>query len=424
MAFRFFTNALDSGADPMPSQMYRDIQQEYVNLQWDNTTALFTIQEQDDIGSLTYHEIEAWITPTVADTTRGLTDVRDFNKLVFKDIDHRIKRGLMYKFDDNYWIVHSYNHYTGVVQDCGVRRCNNFLRIIDPLTGKLESIPCCVDYDMASPAQQTSRYIITPNNHALVIVQGNDLTLRLLKTNTRYMLSGRPFKLLSYQNAVEYSAKEQQTTLLYLDMYLDEIHDKDDIEKQIADNGDYNYSIKINSNNLSLVHGSIGQLTCDLLLNGEEVEREIVWQSSNSQIVAIDENGNYEVVGTDGDIADISVCLKNNEGVLDFVTIDVKSQLEVTPVVRLEPMFTKIRQYETIPFKLQVEYNGNSYSEFDQLEISCSPNGQLKRYDDGSFALTIVEFGQPIVINANIQNLTPTFEAIKIFEIETVSMMG
>ena len=142
----------------------------------------------------------------------------------------------MYFFDNNYWIVHAYTSYNSVVQNCGIRRCNNALRMIDPKDGSIFSIPCCVDYDMSAPSLQVSRYINTPNNHAVVIVQGNSDTIRLFKTNTRFLLSGRPFKLLGYQNAVEYDLSNTTDTLLYLDLFLDEIHAGDNFELGIADN--------------------------------------------------------------------------------------------------------------------------------------------------------------------------------------------
>lgn len=237
MALDYFLNSINSGVQPLPNEMYRDQQQAYVDLMWDNTSALITIQEQSEIGSDVYNNIEVWIDSTVGDTTTGLKDTRDFNKLVFSDITHFAPRGLMYKFDNNYWIVHAYTPHSSVVQYCGVRRCNNALRMVDPEDGNIFSIPCCVDYDMSAPSLQVSRYINTPNNHAVVIVQGNDDTIRLFKTNTRFLLSGRPFKLLGYQNAIEYDLTNTNDTLLYLDLFLDEIHANDNFELGIADNG-------------------------------------------------------------------------------------------------------------------------------------------------------------------------------------------
>ena len=236
MAFNYFENAMNSGVQPLPDEMYRDQQQQFVNLMWDNTSALITIKEQSEIGSAEYNDIEVWIDSTVGDITTGLNDTRDFNSIICQDITHTVPRGLMYFFDNTYWIVHAYTAYNSVVQDCGIRRCNNALRMIDPKDGSIFSIPCCVDYDMSAPSLQVSRYINTPNNHAVVIVQGNSDTIRLFKTNTRFLLSGRPFKLLGYQNAVEYDLSNTTDTLLYLDLFLDEIHAGDNFELGVADN--------------------------------------------------------------------------------------------------------------------------------------------------------------------------------------------
>ena len=46
MAFNYFKNAMNSGVQPLPDEMYRDQQQQFVNLMWDITSALITIKEQ------------------------------------------------------------------------------------------------------------------------------------------------------------------------------------------------------------------------------------------------------------------------------------------------------------------------------------------------------------------------------------------
>ena len=68
------------------------------------------------------------------------------------------------------------------------------------------------------------------------MVQGNVNTLRLFKTNTRYVLGGRPFKLYGYQNALNLNLTTNYDTLLYLDLYLDELHDGDDLVNGVAYN--------------------------------------------------------------------------------------------------------------------------------------------------------------------------------------------
>ena len=378
MALRFFNNTLSNHVDTVPNDIYRDLQQEFINMQWDNTTALHMVKEEEDIGSKNYNDLEVWLIPTVADTSTGLKDVRDFNKLIFKDINHRVKRGLMYQFDDCYWIVHSYSEYDGVVQDCGIRRCNNALRIIDPLNGAVFSIPCVVDYDMAASTVKVTKYILTPNNHAVVMVQGNEDTLRLFKTNTRYLLSGRPFKLYGYQNAVEYDINNPYSTLLYLDLYLDEFRDGDNLEEGVAINNVYNYSLSIDSNDLTLTPNSSGNLSATILLNGKEVDRNVVWESSNNKIVSIDKNGHYILKGELDQSAVIKATLEGNENVLDYITITIGTLENSIAVIANAIIPTFISSFVQNTFSIFVPsvkrcQNGPFFSNSSSQILSFSP---------------------------------------------------
>ena len=267
----------------------------------------------------------------------------------------------MYIFEDCYWIVHSYNEHDGVVQDCGVRRCNNILKMIDPQNGGVFSIPCVVDYDMAASTVKVTKYILTPNNHAVIMVQGNSDTLRLFKTNTRFILSGRPFKLYGYQNAVDYDLNSP-TTLLYLDLYLDEFRDGDDLENSIAENGKYDYSIVINASDMTLAPNTTGYLSATVYLNGVEVNRNINWYSEDEEIISIDENGNYTILGEVGDSCLITAYIDGNEIDSDSIRISI-GEIEETVKIITTPSFEIIRQYETIPFKISVFYNGEDITD-------------------------------------------------------------
>lgn len=380
MALRFFNNVVYNHIDTDPNTMYRDLQQEFVNLQWENTTQIITVKEEEDIGSNVYNDLDIWISPTVADTSTGLKDVRDFNKLIFKDVNHHVKRGLMYIFDNSYWIVHSYTEYDGVVQDCGVRRCNNVLKIRDPQNGGIFSIPCVVDYDMAASTVKVTKYILTPNNHAVIIVQGNEDTLRLFKTNTRYILSGRPFKLYGYQNAVEYDL-DAPSTLLYLDLYLDEIRTGDDIENGVAENGRYDYSVSINAEDMTLAQEATGRLTSTVYLNGVEVDRDVLWETEDTDIVSIDEDGNYEVVGDVGESCIITAYMDGNDVDVGQIVITI-GELEETVKILTNPSFEIIRQYETIPFNVSVFYNGEEISDDLLVIVGTDSNVlEIKNYD-------------------------------------------
>lgn len=427
----YFENALSGGYLQEPKEFFRDLQQAAIDGLFDCTSARYTVQEQDAIGASTYHNIDVWLDYIVGTTSSGVKQGADFTQLMFRDIEHPVFQGLYYIFDDNYHISYFYNRYDGLEKALAVRRCNNAMRIVDPENGSIFSIPCVIDYDMTSPSQQVSSYIITPNNHASVMVQGNADTLRLFKLNTRYMFNGRPFKLLAYQNAILYDLQNQVPTLLYLDLYLDELHDKDDIENGIAYNGEYEYAIQIDAENMELTNGSSGTLSATVTLNGEEVERDVVWSTSDENTVSIDLAGKYTVVGSSGSSATITATLDGNTDVVSTITIQVVDSQVVQPLVLINPAFNKIRQFESIDFSIEVMY-GSTMVVPNNVTVSLSQDSQVL----SNQYLTITQAESQYTITANaiapnsqvlyvtVQNTTPSFQITQQFTLNVVSMFG
>lgn len=365
MGLDFFENSMESGMIQSPNDYYRDLTQAFINDQWDNTSAKYTILQQrldcqDKPLEDCFEPIEAWMNYVVGQGT-SMRNGDDFVQLTFKNIDHKTVRGQYFQFENNYWILTFGDEHSGLSHSVVVRRCNNILKVVDPQNGWVFCAPCVIDYDMSSPSSQVSRYIITPNNHATVIVQGNKDTLRLFKTNTRFLLGGRPFKLTGYQNALYNKLLDDETTILYLDMYLDEIHDKDDLENGVADNGEYNYQIQINAQYMNLLEESQGQLSAIAQLNGAEVKREIYWQSSDTKVVKIDSEGKYQVVGKAGQSAIIYASLNGNPNVTDYIQFEIVDKQDITPEVYLSPSFENIREYQDISFNVCVSYDGKDY---------------------------------------------------------------
>lgn len=411
-----------------PNDYYRDLAQSFINQSWTNNVAKTPenggeIKEQAGIGSDEYKIIDAWVKTTVGDVTIGMRDSGDFLKIYFRDIDHEVFRGLYYQFFNSWWICNEFGHFSGIAQDAGLRRCNNVLKIVDPENGSVFSAPCVVDYDMSSPSVQVSRYILTPNNHATVMVQGNVNTLRLFKTNTRYVLGGRPFKLYGYQNALNLNLTTDYDTLLYLDLYLDEIHDGDDLVNGVAYNGDYNYKVKINSADMILSAGSTGTLIVDVVLNGKEVDRPVVWETSNPEIVTIDQNGNYIVVGEIGQSADIIVVLNDNEAVTDGIKITVGEQV-VEPEIYLDPAFNKIREYQTIEFDVKVSIGGVEIKP-DTVRINADSEYLAVKQTSSGWQLTCVKRSSaPLTMTVTVVDKTYLIKQTAEFDIQAVSMMG
>ena len=261
MPFNFFESCLNGGMNPAPKAMYDNNQQAFINETWENTAVKSCIEEQDidsdeAFKAFTFHKIDAWWSYVVGQTSSGNKNGDDFVQLNFRSISHPCVKGRYYKFDDNDWLAYYTNDYDGVDKSLAVRRCDNFMRIVDPENGKIFSIPCVVEYDMSAPNAQVTRYVLTPNNHATVKVQGNKDTYRLFKLNTRYILGGRPFKIYGYQNAILDKLNDDFPNMMTLELFLDELHDGDNLENQLADNGDYVYYVSIISGDMDLTKGS------------------------------------------------------------------------------------------------------------------------------------------------------------------------
>lgn len=429
MKLKYFSNAITSQMKVLPNEEWRDTQQAFISENWDNTSSRYTILEQSEIGKDEFCEIEVWIDSIIGTSSTGMKTGRDFKRIFFEDINHSVMQGKMYKFDNNYWINYFTDDYAGLPRDILIRRCNNELRMMDPVNGNLYTIPCVIEYDMMSPSVQISRAIITPNNHATVIVQGNNDTIRLFRTNTRFIIGGRPFKLYAYQNALYYDIIKEKPTILYLDLYLDEIHVQDDLENGIAYNGDYEYSITINSSNLSLSPSSKGKLECSVILNGEEVERPVIWYSDNYNIVSINQDGEYNVLGDIGERAIISCELEENREVAAFILIKVENENKSTPKIIIDPYINIIREHETIEFSINVSYNSNMYDKFTNIEVELVNNSQqyleLQHIENNKYALSALKRNSlPLTMHVKIENEEPSFIVSQDIPINVVSMLG
>lgn len=419
MPFNQFALSVATGMTQQPNDHYRELQQAVQDAQWDNTSAKTpenegVVLEQDGIGLPTYHEVEAWVYPATEASVTAQRNSGDFLHFAFRDINHKVVRGMYYQYNGDYWLVNDDSPYNGIPRDLSIRRCDNELRIIDPLNGALVIIPCCVDYDMGSPAVQISRYINTPNNHATVILQGNEETLRLCALNTRYMLDGRPFKLWSFQKSV-HTAQYDIATLIYLDMYLDEIHDGDDKINQIADNGTFDYKVKLNMKTFAGIQGAKAQLDPVVLLNGAEVSRDIEWVYDPS-MVTIDENYSMTLISATGE-TEVRCVLKGNSDVYATCKVTIGEAQEKWTVA-MNPEFTVIRQYESIDVTLTPYMNGIEQSlAIDMLTYSDAIS--IEKLDKNKYRVTGKKISPMTLISLRNTGTVTENRYIKV-----VSMMG
>ena len=280
---------------------------------------------------------------------------------------------------------------------------------------------------MTAPSNKVTTAIITPNNHASVKVQENATTKRLFTTNTRCIIGGRPFRLTGMQNAVNQFINNPAVGLMELDFFLDEIWDTDDLVNSVADNGTYDYSVDIVGDSMNLTNGATGQLYAHVLLNGDEVDRTVVWSSSDSSAVTIDEDGNYSVVGASGQEVIITACLSGNSEATDTITISIVDEEEATIELVLSPLITTIREYETVAVEVNCLYNGSMVTPDEVTLTLPSGIGSYLTYTqtDNVFYLSCVRrYPDIITLTFEATSASPAFTQQKSIDVKLTNILG
>lgn len=114
-------------------------------------------------------------------------------------------------------------------------------------------------------------------------------------------------------------------------------------------------------------------LESQVLLNGEEVERDILWYSTNWRIVNINKKGEYTVLSSFGECQIVGY-LKGNKEVYDSINIKIVDEENVTPKLIVQPAFNQVRQFESIQFKIEVNYGSKVISNPSMLSLSLAEN--------------------------------------------------
>lgn len=414
MALTYYGAYLE-GLAMTPNSKYRNDIQALVNSQWDNTTVQYDVGEETEIGSFEFNPIAVYINHVVEETSTGRKNGDDFRKLIFKDIiqengsSDRNTRGLLYQFDDNFWITTFTDNYNSVSEAVVVRRCNNLAKYVDENTGDIISIPCILDYTPTSPSPKYMEDIVTPDNHVVMIVQGNKETIKW-KQNKRFIFNGRPFKITGYNNYMQNSYIDQDTTILYIDLYLDEIQPSDDIENNVANRYEHTFSIMIQDGEFEVVQGGSGRLQAIVMRDNEQLSIPLQWWAVPSESATIDENGNYQISADVelGSKIEFHVATSQYKTVQDEAICTVVETVAEKKEIVITPVFTQVRQGNVQIFEPMLMINGIKQN----VDITVTAAGVKQGYytlskSDNTYALTCIKpTSDVLVLTIEAEDLT------------------
>ena len=172
----------------------------------------------------------------------------------------------------------------------------------------------------------------------------------------------------------------------------------DNTDLNICSYGDANYSMSVSPSSLNLANGSTGVLTGTVTYNSNTITMPLTWLSSDTNVVTIDSNGNYKIVGSTGDTAVIT-CTANSINLSTTVSVTVVATPVVVDKILITPTITSLTQYSSQAFTCTTT-NGEI--------VLCSATYSGSNNSD--YTLTSTSSGYTLINNSGIgTTLTLTF---------------
>ena len=361
-----------------PKEYHRGLIQATIDSRWEDTTQIHMVKEQSALPFVDeYTEYEAWV-DAISDNLVNTSKVySDFVKVLFKDIDHKQNyKGQYYKINldgehEEYYICYDKMNRLSQVSDFNCVRCNNVLTWVDEY-GKILTMPCYLGTDISSTNNLVSKDGIVPNTRLIILVQANEYTMSIVK-NQRFMFQhSTAFKVEEVNNYMQEQETDGQVTCVKMYVDYSAILPSDNKELNICDYYKTNYTLTIDQNDIEQTNGFSGQLTATVKDGNDIVDMPLKWSTNDSDVVEIDEQGNYQVIGEIGSMGQITCSMTDNESIHDTITIKVVDDYLPEKKIIINPNnITELNQGQVIDFDCGVYIEGEKQDDI----VTCVPSG-------------------------------------------------
>ena len=369
----FYTNYINN-LSKMPNESWRDLQQATVTSLFKDTTLQTEVLEEEIPFNQVYHPVTAWVGTVTDPTINAEKDSINYRSLYFENCTKNVSRGRYYQYDNNYWLVYDSTNDLESIAYIKIRRCNNRLKWIDSTTGEIFDYPCAVDYTLSATQPSITANVNSIGGRITIIIQGNKDTHKI-KMNTRFLFNGMAYKFNTWNNYMLEYQDSKDADLLFMDCTADTIMPDDDLENNVANAFGYNYSISISEGNFSQVKGFKGKLNATVTLDGQEIDRPVTWNSSDGNVVTIDKDGNYELVGEMTEKANIYASI-NGSNIQSMITIWIVGKAFQAHEIVLDPVIEEIGLYDTVTISAFLYNNGVKQPD----KVDCIPSGLSSEY--------------------------------------------
>ena len=399
-------------ASKSPAQYHRDAMQEFVNYGFENASTYYTdVEEEIAFGTLEFRPINVRIN-TIVDAKTGQRVNDDYKKIIFKDLNYKPEIGTRYRFDKNIWIVFSTDNLKTDTSSVYVRRCNNTINTQDKY-GNIHREPCYIDYKVTETQIFRELRIDVPNGRVWVQCQLNQWT-KDININDRFIFGENPYKVRErnkFDFVETFDMNSAKTLSFYADY--DEVAPYDNLELGIADYKVYNYIINVPEELNNTINYS-NRLSYTVSLDGELVNEDVIFESTNSNILVIDNDGDYKML-KEGE-CEILVKLKNNPSIFTSVKVVVSNEPNIVYENIITPDDRYIKINKTQNYSVY-EYENDTVLD-TKFKIECfdmpQKNYLFNKIDDNNFSITNLKTSEDYLLRVVCTNLR-TNEAITIY---------
>ena len=382
-----------------PKQNYKEDYDAIVNQVFDNAYNIVynEVEFEYEYGSNVFEKVEKVRIDSIVNYTSSMVvDSEDFKTFIFLPDFPEPLMGMKFKWNGSYWLVISTNNKESLTTTAEVRRCNNVLRYYDKYGNKIYE-PCIIDTTLRFTKNITTYPISIGSNEEKIWCQRNDRTA-MIKENDRFLF-GHPKQRICFRvygagtknilNTTTMDDTSPSLTEIYIQNY--QINEAfDDLENGFANAYSNNFEIVMDDFPTTYNVGDTGVFKALVYKSKELFDADIMWTSSNDEIIKVEKDGSYEVL-KEGNVT-ITVSMVDNNAITTSVELKVEDiSIENYDIV-ITPNINYILQGDTKTFECYLYKNGQKQDNvFVFLDVSVGVpknNYLIEKTSDNSFTLT------------------------------------
>ena len=372
MAMKYY-NATQAFRTTNPTKAYRDDFVAISEQTFDNAPNVKynEIEYEVHYGKRDFKPIPMVRVEPVVNYNTGIQVGDDYQVFIFTPDFPEPYYGMKFKWGRNYYLVINVDKGSGLSTSAEVRRCNNTLRFFDENGNKIYE-PCILDQVLRFTNNNDTMTIVTGKAEQYIWCQRNSRTIKI-KPNDRFLF-GVPEQRIGFRvyaggfgnslNTITGDDNSPTLTQFYVEEY-EMNYQTDDIENGFANAERFEYSIDISENNTHFDVGATADLSSTVYRGKEVVEEEILWCSSNDEIISID--GNKLTALAPGEVT-LSAIMVDNKHVFGSMTVTVlDDSAEPNYDILINPDINYVLEKEEITITATLYKNG--IEQDDSLEI-------------------------------------------------------